>query len=95
MAVFGYTRCCGLQIFLYFDASSTSLFWVFITGVKYTIYSDPEKKNILDIKEYTLEEAVNITISVDDYLDKAATITHKIKLDKNTNNYYFVSSVIE
>lgn len=64
-------------------------------GVKYTIYSDPEKKNILDIKEYTLEEAVNITISVDDYLDKAATITHKIKLDKNTNNYYFVSSVIE
>jgi len=73
----------------YYDYSHES------SGVSYKIYSDPEKKNLID--DVFIDHAVinDTTITVDSYLDKAATITHKFRLDSNTGNYYFVNSIIK
>ena len=61
----------------------------------YNIYSDPSKKILIESKEYTIDEVSNQKISVDSYLDKASTITSTYKLNKDTNKYYFVNSVIK
>lgn len=69
------------------------------TGVEdkitYTVYSDPDLTDIIGTNSYTIAEVANQTISVDDYLDKSSIITYKFKLNPKTNEYYFVSSIIE
>ena len=62
----------------------------------YNIYSDVNKTNKIDSKEYSNPSEVSSgVITVDNYLDKASTITYKFAYDKDTNSYYFKSSVIE
>lgn len=62
--------------------------------LNYTIYSDPQKTKVLDTKNYNVSDVNTKTISVDDYLNSASTITHSYKLDSTSGNYYFVSSKI-
>lgn len=63
--------------------------------ITYNIYSDVEKKNKIDTKEYTEDNINDGVITIEDYLDKASTITYKFAYDKDTDRYYFKSSVIE
>ena len=65
-------------------------------NVSYTIYSNYSKSKLIDAKTFNTDNDITKEeIKVDDYLDKASTITHTFKLNKNTNKYYFVSSVIK
>ena len=61
----------------------------------YNIYSDVNKTNKMDSKSYTLDDVTKGLITVEDYLDKASTITTTFAYDKDTNSYYFKSSTIE
>lgn len=56
------------------------------------VYSDPAKTNKIDTIKASFDDAK--VINVKDYIDKASTITQVYKLDKSSNNYYFVSSKI-
>lgn len=56
------------------------------------VYSDPAKTNKIDTIKASYDDAK--VINVKDYIDKASTITQVYKLDKSSNNYYFVSSKI-
>ena len=64
---------------------------------RYNIYKDKDLTELIDSKNFDTnnENIKNETISVSDYLDEASTITHTFKLNKDTNKYYFVSSVIK
>ena len=53
------------------------------------IYPNPSRTNLIATKEGSPH------ISFNEYKDKAATLTILLKLDKSTNNYYFVSSTIK
>ena len=61
----------------------------------YSVYADPSMSELLDSKTYDGSTISNETISVDNYMDKASTITQTYKLNEKTGNYYFVSSVIK
>jgi hypothetical protein len=61
----------------------------------YYVYSDNEETNLLDSFTYSQDTVSDENITVESYLDKAATITHTYKLNTKTNEYYFVSSVIK
>ena len=63
--------------------------------ITFDVYSDVNKKNKIDSKEYTEDNIANEIVTVEDYLDKASTITTKFAYDQDTNSYYFKSSVIE
>lgn len=49
----------------------------------------------IDSKTYHSDKDSGKVLSVDSYLDKAATITHIYKLNKTTGKYNFVKSTIE
>ena len=49
----------------------------------------------IDSKTYHRDKDSGKVLSVDSYLDKAATITHIYKLNKTTGKYNFVKSTIE
>ena len=61
----------------------------------YNVYSDSNKTNKIDTKEYTNDNINSGVITVEDYLDKASTITTTFAYDKVNDRYYFKSSVIE
>ena len=63
--------------------------------ITFDVYSDVNKKNKIDSKEYTEDNIANEIVTVEDYLDEASTITTKFAYDQDTNSYYFKSSVIE
>lgn len=63
-------------------------------SIKYDIYSDKDQTNLIESFTYSYEEVSSKSISVENYLEKASTITYQFKLDQNTNKYYFVSSRI-
>ena len=74
--------------------------------INYTIYGEPEStigiryddhyRISIDYKTFNNDEGLNNqSINIDNYLDKASTITHIYKLNKETNKYYFVSSSIK
>lgn len=61
---------------------------------KVGIYRDYEKSSVIESKmNITKEQLEQKAISIDDYLNTAATITYKFKLNEN-NEYYFDSSSI-
>ena len=66
-----------------------------VSSVIYAIYSDVNKTNKIDSKEYTIDNFTDGVITVEDYLDKSSTITTKFAYDKDTNSYYFKSSTIK
>lgn len=59
------------------------------------IYSDRNMQKKIDRKVYNSENIGEYTISVNDYLNDAATIVTTFKKDKKTNKYYFEKSYIE
>ena len=59
----------------------------------YSIYADPEKTNYIGQLSVPYEELKNYTISVEDYLEQASTIT-SIFRQSNDGSYYFASSII-
>ena len=61
----------------------------------FNIYSDPSNNYSIDGKHFKVSNVTNEKIDVNDYSDKASTITHIFKLDKETGDYYFASSVIK
>jgi hypothetical protein len=61
----------------------------------FNIYSDPSNNYNIDGKHFKVANVANEKIDVSDYSDKASTITHIFKLDKETGDYYFSSSVIK
>ena len=61
----------------------------------FNIYSDPSNNYNIDGKHFKVSNVTNEKIDVNDYSDKASTITHIFKLDKETGDYYFASSVIK
>ncbi len=61
----------------------------------FNIYSDPSNNYNIDGKHFKVANVTNEKIDVSDYSDKASTITHIFKLDKETGDYYFASSVIK
>ena len=64
-------------------------------NVSYNIYADNTKQHYLGELSDSYDTIDTKEINVDSYLDKASTITHTFKLNKKTNKYYFVSSVIK
>lgn len=60
----------------------------------YNIYSDPANHYYIDGKHFRVSNVTNEKIDIKDYLDKASTITHIFKYDKENDKYYFASSVI-
>lgn len=61
----------------------------------FNIYSDPSNNYSIDGKHFKVSNVTNEKIDVSDYSDKASTITHIYKLNKETGDYYFASSVIK
>lgn len=61
----------------------------------YNIYSDPTNNYYIEGKHYKVDNVTNEKIDIEDYLDKASTITHIFKYDKENDKYYFASSVIK
>ena len=67
-------------------------------SLTYYVYSDVNKKNLLYKKTCKVDELYSPnkeTVSINDYLNNASIITQTYKLNKETNSYYFVSSVID
>ena len=60
----------------------------------YHVYNDKNKLNIIE-SNIEFREGDEKTITVDSYIDKASTITHTFKLNKDTGKYYFAGSKIE
>lgn len=60
----------------------------------YSVYSHPGNTNLLDNFEFSIEDIMSQTISVDSYLDKAATISYIFTKDSNSDHYVFTSSKI-
>lgn len=60
-----------------------------------TIYADPQRSAIIDNLYIEAGEVGNKKIVVDDYINRASTIIHTFKLNKNNNKYYFLGSVIK
>lgn len=65
------------------------------TNYVYQIYSHPNQVGLLDTLTFTIDNITSQTISVDNYLDNAATISYVFTLDKETGNYVFSSSKID
>lgn len=64
--------------------------------VVYSVYADPTMSKVLDSQLlFDVNTINNQSINIDKYINSASTITHTYKLDQNTGNYYFVSSVIK
>ena len=61
----------------------------------FNIYSDPSNNYNIDGKHFKVSNVTNEKIDVNDYINNASTITHIFKLNKETGNYYFASSVIK
>lgn len=61
----------------------------------FNIYEDPFHSQYIGSKEFEINNIENGEINVDEYIDRASTITHTFRLDKDTNKYYFVSSSIK
>lgn len=61
----------------------------------FNIYSDPSNNYSIDGKHFKVSNVTNEKIDVSDYSDKASEITHIYKLNKDTGDYYFASSVIK
>ena len=64
----------------------------------YHIYSDKSYSNEIDTKTIDntdWKNIENLVITVEDYLEKAGTIIYTYQLNKDTGNYYFVSSSIQ
>ena len=61
----------------------------------FNIYSDPSNYYYIEGKHFKVSNVTHEKIDVNDYSDKASTITHIFKLDKETGDYYFDSSVIK
>ncbi len=57
------------------------------------IYSDELLKSQIGFVQ--IADPKNYDIDIEPFLDKAKTINYTFKLDKTTNKYYFVSSIIE
>ncbi|MBP3799990.1 MAG: hypothetical protein ILA19_03300 [Bacilli bacterium] len=68
---------------------------IFNDDMYFNIYSDPSNNYNIDGKHFKVSNVTNEKIDVNDYSDKASTITHIFKLDKETGDYYFASSVIK
>ena len=68
---------------------------IFNDDMYFNIYSDPSNNYNIDGKHFKVSNVTNEKIDVNDYSDKASTITHIFKLDKETGDYYFDSSVIK
>lgn len=65
-----------------------------VNKYSYRIYSVKGSPEMIDNKFIKETEIENTTISVEDYLEKAATITHTYKKNADTNQYYFIKSII-
>ena len=61
----------------------------------FNIYSDPSNNYNIDGKHFKVSNVTNEKIDVNDYINNASTIIHIFKLNKETGNYYFASSVIK
>ncbi len=57
------------------------------------VYADKSLKNQIGFVQ--IANSNNYDIDIEPFLDKAKTINYTFKLDKTTNKYYFVSSIIE
>lgn len=61
----------------------------------YNLNTHEANSPYIDYKTYHRDKDYGKVLSVDSYLDKAATITHIYKLNKTTGKYNFVKSTIE
>lgn len=68
---------------------------IFNDDMYFNIYSDPSNNYNIDGKHFKISNITNEKIDINDYIDKASTITYTFKLDKETDKYYFVSSAIK
>lgn len=64
------------------------------TNFTYSIYSHPGKTDLIDTLNFNVEDIASQSISVDNYLDSAATISYVFSKDSESNNYVFSSSKI-
>lgn len=64
------------------------------TNFTYSIYSHPGETDLIDTLVFNVEDITSQSISVDNYLDSAATISYVFSKDSESGNYVFSSSKI-